>query len=653
MSRKKLFFLAGLGCLLVLLVACGGGGGGSGGGSSGSSGFGNSLPPSSGPGDVENFFPDTVGSSWNYYAVVTNPLAGHPANYMDTVTVTGTRPIGGTTASVFLDANPSGTGPAVEGYYYKNAGGIAFLGTNDASDAITPQLVPYLVGLFPLATGTVAQFSKTGMNYGSDLDGDGVNETVNATLTNTVDGFEPLAIGIGAFARTARATESLSGVVILSRTTASVPFSSVSTRWLAPGVGILKTTQSTTVQTSTTSEVMEARGYVTAGVAHGFGAVFDVATSLPVNLLPGPDAPALATDGSNFLAATETASGLVASRFSPQGTALGSVSLTSTAGSHFPLAAFDGSNYWVVYTPYSGGTSGSVTSAYARRVGTDGTVLDASPITLVTVGGSLSSISSSAFAFGTSNGLYVYSAYDTTSSQHLLYGVLVNPNGTIASAFSIATDNATHLQPAISFDGTNYFVVWKQLPTSGATVGHVYGVHVTPAGAVVEASPLAISTAVNGQDYPKVAFDGTNHLVVWIDRRNNPNVDLYGARVSPASGLLDGPAATGGLPIHTGQSLGHASPGVVFLGADYLVSWAVPGYAVNSSPGVQAARVSPAGTLPSGPNVVITVSGPPAAATFSQFTLPAAVARNQQGAVIWFDNQSGTTLLKGSAVSSF
>lgn len=639
----------------LLLAACSGGGGGGGGGSGTVSGFGNNLPPSNGPGDAENFFPDGVGTSWNYFAAVTNPLPGDPENYMNTVTVTGTRQVGGVTASVFLDANGGGAGLPLEGYYHKNDGGLAFLGTNDASDTITPQLVPYLVGLFPVATGTVAQFTKTGISFGDDLDGDGVNETMNVTVTNTVDNFEPLAIGIGTFARTIRTTERLSGAVILSQPAASVPFTSAVTRWSAPGVGIIRSTSSTTVQGSTTSEVAELRGYTANGTTHGFGPVHELAAGLPTTVFPVGPGLALATDGSNLLAVTETATGLSALRFSPQGAPLGSVSLTSTVGSHFPRAAFDGSNYWVVYTPYSDGTSGSVTSAFARRISTSGTLLETSPIPLATVGGTLSSIGTTAFAFGSSNGLLVYSAFDNTSNQHLLYGVLVNPDGSVvgAGAFPIATDNATHLWPAISFDGTNYFVVWKQMASSGAVVGNVYGVHVTPAGAVVEAAPLAISTAAAGQDHPKVAFDGSNHLVVWIDRRSNQNGDLYGARVSPATGLLDGPPDIGGFAIHTGQALGHASPGVVFLGTEYLVSWAVPGYAVNNSPGVQAARVSTAGTLPSGANFVIPVSGPPAAATVSQFVLPTAVASGQQGSVVWFDNQSGATLLKGSTVSAF
>jgi hypothetical protein len=621
-----LFFFA------VLLSGCGGGGGGA----PASSSFGNSLPPSTGPGDVEGFFPDAIGTSWNYFATATDST---PSYYFDSVTVTGTKSIMGQTASVFLESNPSGSGIPAEGYYFKNDGGVAFLGTNDATDAINAGIIPYIVGLFPVVPGVVAHFDKNGLDFGLDLDGDGINETMNLTLTSTINGFEALNIGIGSYAQTVKNTEAVTGSVLLSQLKTSVPFSSTTTRWSAPGIGVLKTSQSMAVQSVTFNEMMEARGYTGNGVAHGFGLPFTVAG----NLAPGdsnyynPGPPALATNGQNYLAVSANAAGMKGVLFDSQGTPL-NIALASGVS---PVAGFGGLNYWVIYDDAS--------ACLAQRVTTAGTVIDTIPINLVTLGLGYSSISSKGFGFGNTNGLLAYSTYNLSTSQHELHGVLVKPDGTVSPSFLIAPDISTHLHPSVAFDGTNFFVVWEQLPTSGATVGSIYGVLVSDSGSLVDA-PFAISTAPNGQSSPSVAFDGTNYLVVWLDMRNQtvptgvPYPDIYGARVSTAGALLDGTAASGGFPINNGGTLQRYSPSVGVSGAEYLVSWTVLGYANTGSPGIQAARVSTSGTLPSGPNKTIMVSGPPNGATSSQLVFPIIAAGPQHAAVVWLDN----TELSGS-----
>ena len=647
--------LSGALALALLVAACGGGGGGS-----TSGGVGNSLPPSTGPGDAANFFPDTPGDTWNYFVTATDPLSSTSSSFLDAVRVTGSKSVNGTVARVFVESNPSGSGVAAEGYYFKNGGGVAFLGTNDPTDKVTPALVPNVVALFPVAPGMVAQLSRTGLDFGLDLDGDGVNESVNLSLTNSVVGFEPLTLGLGSFARTVRSSEVTTGSVVLSATRTSIAIASTLTRWSAPGVGVVRTSQSTTVDSMTFDEVMELRGYTVGGTAHGFGLPFTALNNLPLNLLPVSDAPALATDGQNFLAASEGSAGLTAKPFDARGQAINNAALASTTGSAFSTEAFDGTNYWVFFSPYSNGTSGSVNACFAQRVSAAGNLVDINPITVLTLDPAFSSISSAAFAFGTSSGLLVYSAFNLSTSQHELHGVLVDAAGAVlgGGSFPIATDNSTHLNPAVVFDGSNFFVVWMQLATSGATDGHIYGVRVSPAGAVIETSPIAISTAPVGQSSPSAAFDGTNVLVVWLDLRNQsdphtfPKPDVYAARVSPSAGLIDGPAATGGLPINVGGDLERAAPKVAFTGSEYLVTWASLGFAVNGSPGVLAARVTTDGTLPAGAGRTIAVSGPPSAATGSHFSNPVMAAGAQRAAVVWFDNQNALKALVGASFFS-
>ena len=63
---------------------------------------------------------------------------------------------------------------------------------------------------------------------------------------------------------------------------------------------------------------------------------------------------------------------------------------------------------------------------------------------------------------------------------------------------------------------------------------------VSVGGSVLDASGIAIATTTKGEQYPSVAFDGTDYRVVWEDHPvNTGNYDIYGSQVSPAGAVLD------------------------------------------------------------------------------------------------------------------
>ena len=632
--------------LTLLLSGCSSGGG------SDTADFGNSLPPASGPGDVENFFPTTIGSSWNYFATVTNPLDGAPAYFMDDVTVTGTSPVNGQIASVFEESNPSGSAVAISAYFLKNSGGLAYLGSSDPADTMTAAIVPYILATFPVTPGIVANFHKTGLDFGVDLDGDGINESANVSVTNRIDGFEPLEMGIGTFARTLKSNEAISGTVILSVSKASVLFSGSTTRWLAPGIGVLKNNQVITAGESTSAVTtvtdMEARGYVvsdgTNSVAHGLGLPFQLASGLGSgdSNLQSPGAPAVASDGSHFLvvSAKSDASAMQGKLMDSQGALTSTIALAPGTA---PVAAFDGTNYWVVYSA----SSTSAAGCYAQRVTPTGAVLDATPVVL---SASAYCVSPQRVAFGNSNGLIVYSRFNLITGHHDLYGVLVNLDGTVpGSEFPIVADGNDHLSPVVAFDGTNYMVAWEQRPSASPLPSYIYATLVTPAGVMLNPAGFAISTNATGQYSPSIAFDGINYLIAWLDLRAQTGVvsplhpDIYAARVSPVGILWDGLASSSGFLVSSGAALQLYSPYVAYTGSEYLVAWGSLDYGYAG--GVQAARVRTDGTLPGGANKHIAVSGPPP--TTSRYVYPAIGAGNSAALLVWLDNAELSVAQKG------
>jgi MYXO-CTERM domain-containing protein len=101
---------------------------------------------------------------------------------------------------------------------------------------------------------------------------------------------------------------------------------------------------------------------------------------------------------------------------------------------------------------------------------------------------------------------------------------------------------------------------------------------------------------------PKVAFNGTNYLVVWSDPRGGSAADdvdtsIFAARVSTSGTLLDplGIVVSDGTGIvqdQTGLTKGH--PAIAFDGANYLVVWMD---IRDRSAQVYGARINPAGQV--------------------------------------------------------
>jgi hypothetical protein len=103
------------------------------------------------------------------------------------------------------------------------------------------QLIPYQIVRFPITiSSTIHQFDKKGLDFGTDLDRDGVNEKVDAQGTSTVAGLETVTVEAGTFKDAVKVEAYMRMKIHLSGAARTVTGTDVMTAWFAKGVGLIK-----------------------------------------------------------------------------------------------------------------------------------------------------------------------------------------------------------------------------------------------------------------------------------------------------------------------------------------------------------------------------------------------------------------------------
>jgi len=619
--------------LLVLLAACGGGGDGGGGGT------GQAL--------TADYYPDAQQDFWAYDAT-SNGVAGA---FFDTVRVNGTASVLGKTASIFVDANPENSGVALQEYYFKDARAFSFYGNNDPADWISAALAPYDEILFGVPLSNLSLFNRTNLSIAVDLDGDMTNERMDASAVLNFNQFEPLVTAAGRFASAAKATGTVRLNIRLSSNGAVIPGTITITQWRAQNYGLVKEIYSADVAGTPILDTLDIRGLRVNGVPAGYFPPQVLAAGIADANSDafGPGHQAIGSNGTAFLlvyrqqtnlgsapAVSKWVARVVLADGTPQ--APFDLSAADTNASGEAAVAFDGTNYLVLTDTRIGGSGAS--GIFGQRVTAAGTVVDTPAFPVAASG------VNPAVAF---DGSQTYLVAYTKPNSDSIFGVRVLTDGSVGSEFTIyqGAIGTVQFNPSVAFDGTNFLVAWASMTNGLPETTDILGARVQPNETIVTNS-IAFSTAPEAQDYPRVACDAVNCLVIWTDRRNYPGEsynfspgpgDMYGARIDAGNALLDGLANSGGIAIATGITANAGYPALAYTGAEYIAAWSRGAFVNNPGgpTGIYAARIAPSGTVTRGPSSTgVAVSGLPAAATRLYFV---SMAAGSNGTIAtWLNN---------------
>jgi large repetitive protein len=290
---------------------------------------------------------------------------------------------------------------------------------------------------------------------------------------------------------------------------------------------------------------------------------------------------------------------------------------------NYPAAAFDGTNYFVVWQDSQPG--GSTWDIRGARVSSTGEVLDVPPIHIssdtdyqcnpaVAFGGSEYFVTWQDRRFGASSGWTIYGARVTTS------GSLLDSGGILIQRHRGYND----ITPAVAFDGTDFLVLWNE--------GWTYGRFINQSGQFLDSTPFPVTTVAGDKKIPCVVYGQGCFLVVWDDYRTFDYGRLYGVRLSSFGGRLD----TGDLRLSGG-----GSPTVGSLEGDFATAW----YQINNGTySVAALHVSGDGVPDTMPLTVATGSG--------QRLDPSITSTEDCYVLAWQDSKHGNWDILGAKINS-
>jgi hypothetical protein len=283
-----------------------------------------------------------------------------------------------------------------------------------------------------------------------------------------------------------------------------------------------------------------------------------------------------------------------------------------------PAATNSAGNFFVVWNDARSGVDRDI---FGARVTAAGAVLDAGGIAISTATGD-----QLVPAVATNGTVSLVVWEDRRNGNFDIFGAIVN-NATGAVTvpnIAICTVAGDQGRPAVAFDAASgqFLVVWGD--DRIATDANIFGARVTAAGAVLDPDGASISSAAGGQFAPRLSFFGGTALVVWEDRRLDPNGDIFGARVRIGGALTVVDA--GGFSISGAAPGLQIEPVVAAVKSSFLVAWTDGRNASTSGTDIFGQQVGPNGVL-------------------SGVSFPISVNPENEAAPSLFDTTNETTLV--------
>lgn len=508
--------------------------------------------------------------------------------------------------------------------------GLCYLGNDDPTDPVTSQIAPYWEARLPVKTGLKwTMFHRNGVAYGDDLDGDGLSETANVQGQAGYGKFESVQTPVGRFENCLRLDSHVKVTVKLSGLHRSVSALATESRWFARGIGPVRSVMTIGAggrpgQVSTSTE--ELTGYLINGSGRGVVRDLLLATNLAAanSDTENPGAPAIASDGTNFLVVTTQdqayPAGLVAILLDGYGRVLQQIPLTSQLNqfSH-PALAFQAGRYLLTWNQES--------QIYAAFLSPDGEMIDG-PFRISDGTGTQFGAQ---VAVDGERALVVWAKY---KGQYDVVGVFVSPDGTFSPELPICAAPGEQVFPEVLFAGTNYLAAWRDTRSGSGPAADtdIYGTRITPAGLVLDPGGFPLVTTTNVEQPGNLATDGQGRVcLVWSENGN-----IRARRFTPDGESLDGPVSGAGILVATNEDC--HQPTVQYDGTNFLIAYAVGSYFPPK--GIYLAQLNPAdGTvLNAQPDGLGLLVQSPAELT-ERFMHPVFVRGNGNILLVWADNR--------------